>query len=369
MRTNSFRIAIPVVLLIGVGAVVLAEAFQPPTPAPQSSEETPEATFRSSSFNIIAPTLVTDKAGTIIEGLQSHKFRLYDKKREQDIHVDFAFLPISMVVVVEASTRVDGVILDQLKKLGTLIPVVAGDHGEVAIMAMDARLRVIQDFTSDTDKIKAAIDKINAGNSGNRIIDGVDQAVYMLRDRPKENRKIVLLVSETRDKESEGSLKQTLMDANFSNVIVYTVNISQLMVRLNEKPQAPWHDSIPVTSYQTYNGWPSTPTTAAQNYGPNNAQFLPALGEIYKVTKSVFIDSPSEALAKGTGGQELSFVKQRGLEDAMQRISSEIRSQFLITYAPNNKEEPGFHNITVVVDSPGYVTKTRPGYWVGGGKQ
>ena len=61
----------------------------------------------------------------------------------------------------------------------------------------------MQDFTNDPDKIKVAIDKINAGNSGTRMIDAVDRGVYMLRKRPPNNRKIVLLVSETRDEGSE----------------------------------------------------------------------------------------------------------------------------------------------------------------------
>src|SRR5579871_697525 len=221
--TKAFLIAIPAVLLVAAGARVLAQA-----PAADNPDEPPENAFRVSTFNIVAPTLVTDRAGNIIDGLQPPQFHLYDNKKEQDIHVDVSFLPISMVVVVEASARVDGTILNQIKKLGTLIPEVAGDHGEVAVMAVDSRLRVLQDFTPDTDKIKAAVDKITAGNSSNRIIDAVDESVRMLRKQPRENRKIVLLVSETRDQASEGRLKETLMDANFANVAVYTVDISQL---------------------------------------------------------------------------------------------------------------------------------------------
>jgi len=366
-RTKALRVAIPAVVLIGAGALVLAQA---PQTASQNSDDTPETAFRTSTFNIVAPTLVTDKAGNIIDGLQPHQFHLFDNRKEQNIQVDVTFLPISMVVAVEASVRMDGTILNQLKKLGTLIPEVAGDHGEVAVMAVDSRMRVMQDFTSDTDKIKAAVDKITPGNSSNRIIDAVDQAVYMLRHRPKENRKIVLLVSETRDVASEGRLKQTLIDANFANVVVYTVDISQLMVRLTEKAQAPRPDPIDVGARQTLAGQPPTPTSVAQDYGiQNEVQFMPLLTEIYKDTKRIFVDSPSEALAKGTGGAQFSFVKQRGLEDAMQRIGTEIRSQYLISYAPNNKTEPGFHTIAVNVENPRYVAKTRPGYWVGGGQQ
>lgn len=367
-RKKALRIAIPAVFLMSVGALVLAQA--PQADNPQKADESPEATFKAGVTNIVAPTLVTDHAGNIIDGLQPQQFHLYDNKKEQNIHVDVAFQPISLVVAIEASSRVDGPILSQIKHLGTLIPLVSGDHGEVAIMAFDSRLRVMQDFTTDTDKLKAAVDKINAGNSSSRMIDAVDRAVYMLRNRAKDNRKIVLLVSETRDVASEGRLREALMDANFANVVVYTVDISQLMVRLTEKPMAPRPDPIDVTAYPSVGGNPPTPTSVAQNYGiQNEVQFMPLLTEIYKNTKRIFVDSPSEAMAKATGGAEFSFVKERALEDAIQRISEQIRSQYLITYNPNNKEEPGFHTIAVVVDNPRYVAKTRPGYWVGGGKE
>ena len=290
--------------------------------------------------------------------------------KEQNIQVDVAFEPISLVVAIEASARVDGPILTQIKHLGTLLPLVVGDHGEAAVVAFDSRMRVMQDFTSDSDKLKVAIDRINAGNSSSRMIDVVDRAVYMLRNRAQDNRKIILLVSETRDQASEGRVRESLIDAQLSNVVVYTVDISQLAVRLTEKPTPPRPDPIDVTARPPLAGQPSTPTTAAQNYGvQNEVQFMPMLQEIYRDTKRIFIDSPSEVFAKGTGGAEFSFVKQKGLEDAIQRISQEIRSQYLLTYNPNNKDEPGFHAISVSVENSRYMAKTRPGYWLGGGKQ
>jgi VWFA-related protein len=246
---------------------------------------------------------------------------------------------------------------------------VTGDHGEAAILAFDSRLRLMQDFTSDPDKLKVAIEKINAGNSSSRMIDAVDRAVYMLRNRPKDNRKIVLLVSETRDQASEGRVRESLIDAQLSNVVVYTVDITQLAVRLTEKAAPPRPNPIDVTAQPTVGGNPPTPTTDIQSYGPAQAQFGPLLMEIYRDTKRIFVDSPSEVFAKGTGGAEFSFIKQKGLEDAVQRISQEIRSQYLITYNPNNKDEPGFHAIAVSLENPRYVAKTRPGYWLGGGKQ
>jgi len=363
---KPLQLAVPVLFLIAAAAQAPAQQQSSAnSDAPEFGEP-----IRASVTNIIAPVLVTDRSGNIIDGLQPHQFHLFDNNKEQNIQVDVAFQPISLVVAIEASARVDGPILTQVKHLGTLLPLIVGDHGEAAVVAFDSRMRVMQDFTTDPDKIKVAIDKINAGNSSSRMIDAVDRAVFMLRNRPKDNRKIILLVSETRDQASEGRVRESLIDAQLSNVVVYTVDITQLAVRLTEKPTPPRPDPIDVTARPGLAGNPSTPTSVAQDYGvQNQVQFAPLLQEIYKDTKRIFIDSPSEVFAKGTGGAEFSFVKQKGLEEAVQRISQEIRSQYLITYNPNNKGETGFHAISVSVENPRYVAKTRPGYWLGGGKQ
>jgi len=326
-----------------------------------------ETPFKVSVTNIVAPVLVTDRSGNIIDGLQPNQFHLFDNGKEQNIQVDVAFEPISVVVLIEKAARVES-ILPQIKKLGTLLPLVVGDHGEAAVLAFDSRLAVVQDFTPDPDKIKAAIDKINAGSSGSRLIDAVDQAVAMLKKRPTDNRKIILLVGETRDNGSEGRVRETLIDAQLANVLVYTVDITQLAVRLTEKAPPPRPNPIEIGAIPGVMGQPSTPTTDAQNYGPGLAQFGPVLVEIYKDTKRLFVENPSEVFAKGIGGDEYFFVKTKGLEEAVQRISQEIRSQYLISYRPNNADEPGFHALTVSVENPRDVAKTRPGYWIGGGK-
>jgi VWFA-related protein len=373
-QMKPLQVAIPVLLLMAVTSHAPAQApaasqsANPQSVAGDTLE--PDKPLVVSVTNIVAPVLVTDRSGNIIDGLQPHQFHLFDNRKEQNIQVDVAFEPISLVVAIEASERMDGPILSQVKHLGTLLPLVVGDHGEAAVMAFDSRLRVLQDFTSDPDKVKVAIDKINAGNSSSRMIDAVDEAVRMLKKRPADNRKIILLVSETRDRASEGRVRESLIDAQLANVIVYPVNITQLMVRLTGKPPTPRPSAIDVTAQPTVGGNPPTPTSDANNYGvQNEVQFMPLLQEIYKDAKRIFIDSPTDVFAKGTGGEEFSFVKEKGLEEAVQRISQEIRSQYLISYSPNNKGEPGFHAIAVTVENPSYVTKTRPGYWLGGGKQ
>ncbi len=117
---NAFRLVFPV--LFCVAAVAQAP--------PGSGTEVPEIDqpiSRVNVTNIVAPALVTDRSGNIIDGLQPHQFHLFDNGKEQNIQVDVAFEPVSVVLAIEASARVDA-ILPQIKHLGSLMPLVVGDE-------------------------------------------------------------------------------------------------------------------------------------------------------------------------------------------------------------------------------------------------
>ena len=52
--------------------------------------------------------------------------------------------------------------------------------------------------------------------------------------------------------------------------------------------------------------------------------------------------------------------------NAIAAIGTEIRSQYILSYNPDNKVEGGFHKIVVIVNRPELNVRTRPGYWMAG---
>jgi VWFA-related protein len=244
-----------------------------------------------------------------------------------------------------------------------------GDQGEAAVIAFDHRLRRMQEFTNDADKINEALKKIQAGSYTSRQVDAVNDAINMLRSRPPNRRRIVLLVSETRGKGNEGRVRDVLIASQVHNVIIYAVDISRMVTSLTAKQQAPRPDPLPPPARQGTMpaGVPATPTTVAQTFGGQGgrAEFIPLFVEILKDVKSIFVDNPSEVLTKGSGGAEYSFFRQRGLEDAIEKMGEELHSQYLIAYTPNNKDEGGFHQIDVTITGRRDLkVRTRPGYWL-----
>ena len=171
------------------------------------SAQPEDKTFRASVNVVVAPTTVTARDGRFVAGLKPSDFRLYDNDKLQDIKVDEVYQPLSLVVVIQADVAMEP-ILPKVKKIAPMLTAyLGGQDGEVAIMAFDHRIRTVQDFTSDPDKIKTALDNIRSGSQYSVMKDAVNEAVRMLARRPKERRKVILLISETRDKSSSGKTR------------------------------------------------------------------------------------------------------------------------------------------------------------------
>ncbi len=319
---------------------------------------------------VIAPTTVTDRDGNFINGLHVEDFVLTDNDKSQRITQDVVFEPLSVVVAVQASAGVEA-ILPKIQKIGpTLSSLVTGETGEIAVLEFDHRKQLLQEFTSDADKIDVAMKKIKPGSNSSVLNDATMEAINMLRGRPQNRRRIVLLISETRDIAGSIRPREVLTAAQFANVLIYSVDISHLLTSISRKAPYTRPPAIPPEAHHNPTGGVMTPTELAQNSGPQLGNALPAFAEIFKGVKGIFVDNPSELYTKYTGGREYSFATQKGLDQVITDIGEELHSQYLLSYAPTNIEEAGFHTINVVVKGrPSLKVRTRPGYWIAGGAQ
>ena len=354
------RLTLALLLCAAGGASISAQE----APAHEAASDQP---IRVGVNVVMAPVTVLNRQGEYVSGLQPQDFRLLDNSKEQNIHVDVTFIPISLVIAIQANDHVEGM-LPKIAKIGAMIqPLITGDQGEAAVMAFDHRFRWVQDdFTSDPNKIEAGLKKLTPGSGSSRMIDAVIESVRKLRSRPANRRRILLLISETRDKGSEGKIRDALMDIQMNNVSVYSVDISRMMAGLTSRPADPRPVTLPPAMHSIPSQVPATPTTVMQTTGSDgaSAQFVPLLVEIFKDTKAIFVDNPVEVFTQGTGGTQFSFGKQKGLEEAIEKVGNDIHSQYLITYSPNNTTEGGFHEIVVDVNRANLKIRTRPGYWL-----
>jgi VWFA-related protein len=342
-------------------------AKQAPAP-PQDLTQTNDLTnFTVTLQQVLAPVLVYDRRHNYVNGLTQDRFRLLDNGKEQSLtSVDVSYIPISLVVAIQANVEAEK-ILTAVNKVGPMLkPIILGDEGEAAVIAYDHRVRLLQPFTNDADDITKAMKSIKAGSTSSRLVDAVEQATFLLNHRDKKRRRILLVIGEGRDAGSQAHPRETLEKLQLSNVLVYFVDMSHIIGKLTTPPPEPRVDPLPPASHPLGGGVPSTPTTVDQAYGTNggSADAIPLMMEIFRDVKNIFKVSASTAFTKGTGGEQFPFTTSHGLEQAISRIGDEIHSQYLITYSPNNKVDGGFHKIEVEVVGSQYKCETKPGYFM-----
>jgi VWFA-related protein len=325
--------------------------------------------IRTDVVNVVAPVTVIGKDGNHVSGLEAKDFKLEDNKTPQPIRVDVSFIPISMVVAIQANSVIEP-FLPTIKRIGPLLEgLILGSEGEGALLKFDHRIQEIQPFTNDGKLFAKALDRIVAGSSTSAMIDTVFQATRMLRNRPGNRRKVLLLISETQDKGSEGRIREALLAAQINNIQIYSVNINRLVTKLAAKMPAPPQSNFPPASRGPMPGnMPATPHTQSQmtGYGGNATTAIPIIQEIMKQVKYVFVPNPLEVFTKHTGGREFSFLTLSDMEETMTRIGEELHAQYLISYSPTEEvqAQAGWHDIKVTVMRPNIKEiRTRPGYW------
>lgn len=350
-------------------------------PEPPSKSEVPpgsvaddvntsDQTIRVPVRYVLVPTTVLDPDGHgYVNGLQTTDFELLDNNKPQKIAADFSQQPLSVVLVVQANSDVEPV-LPMIRKTGVLLQgLVTGTEGDVAVLAFDHRMQHIQEFTSDPQKLDDAMQKIRAGSSTAALVDAVLEADHMLKRHDPQNvrRRVIVLMSRNVNKGSQANLEETVRDMQFDNIVVYAIDISKLRTAFFKKPDYPRppNGGIPPEALpNTRNPGATSQTDVAQAQTGNVLNGVPP---ILRSVRDIFKKTPAEAFTYFTGGNVYSFGTQNGLEAALTDIGKNLNSQYLLSYSPNDKDEPGFHTIKVIVNRPGLKIRTRPGYWWGGG--
>jgi VWFA-related protein len=310
---------------------------------------------------VLTPVTVTDRHGDFVPGLTTNDFKLFDNGRLQKITEDVAQHPLSMVVAIQANSDVEA-ILPSIKRLSTVFEsLVIGDDGEMALIAYDHRIQTLTGFTSDQAQIDAAFKKLSVGSYTAELNTATMAGIRMLKTRPTSRRRILVLIGENRDKGSDISVREVLTEADFDEVYIYSVDVSQLLAALTSKAQPNRPSNLPPGAQHMEAGNVWTPTTEAQM---DMGNWVPALKDIFLAVKGVFVPDPLDVYTRYTGGRQFSFKSQKTLQDDVAKLGTELHSQYLLTYAPNNQEEGGFHHIVVQVMKEGLKIRTRDGYWV-----
>ncbi len=345
-------------LLLAVTCVAQSTAGTHP------SKSAPSDTITTSVAVVITPATVRTNGGKFVTDLHIQDFEVYDNDRLQRVTADLRDSPLSLVVAIQRSADMAGV-LPKVQRIGpVLTDLVAGQEGEIAVVGFDDRVQIAQAFTDDSDKVCQAIGELRTGSYSHAAIDAVMESVRMLRNAPPGRRRIVLVVAEKWDKGSHASSREALLEAQLANVTIYSLNVSTAAAELTSEPMPQPPPPVPTTAHNLPANAPLTPTTISQNYYLGN--WVPLVANGFYSAKDKITDNTLEVFTRSTGGEGYSFHGQKSLEKALQNLTEELHTQYVLSYSPNNLNQGGFHEIRVAVKRRGLVIRTRPGYWIGG---
>jgi VWFA-related protein len=320
------------------------------------------------------PVTVRNSRGDMVHNLEAESFKITDNGVPQQIsHFDLGGDPISMVILIETSSRIEP-LLPAMSKTGIVFTqTVMGPTGEAAIVGFNDSVDKLQDFTTNSDLIENTIAHLAEGTSGSRLYDAMAVGVEMLSSRPQATadkpgrRRVLMILSEATDDGSEVKLGEVLRKAQLSNVTIYSVGLSTTRADLQAKPRDTRPQMTPPGTFPLppVPGTVQTPTSEENRYGNIDLMAL-AVWAVKNIHDQV-MDHALEVAATATGGEHLATFKDRSIQKAIDEIGGELHSQYTISYTPTGSDASGYHEIKVNVvgkDTKNLKVRSRPGYYL-----
>ncbi len=310
-----------------------------------------QGTLRVNVNLVILPVTVKDGAGRLVPDLTRNEFRILDDNVEQRLEYFSAeAFPLSAVILLDNDLKSK----DARQVESSLSAIVAGlsANDEAFVCRFDTNFHPGKGFTRDQDKLLTELHRTRVDDSrtsapppaaggvftsgptingqsvtspgapptpgstmvlGDRTTKALDDAVYeaaqLLKDRGRDRRKIIFLISDG--------------DNGKTNVNTYSNTVKELL-----------RFDIAVYSIGVGSGYFERRFSRLQSY------------------------------AHDSGGDVYYAAKRNGLEELYSRVTEQARNQYTLGYNPRgNDRTKEHHTVEVRVRREGLDVRTREGYY------
>jgi Ca-activated chloride channel family protein len=292
------------VAVLLAGTAVLATSPALPTAAGQD-----QPIFKSSVRTVPIYATVVDSAGRLVPDLERTDFAILDNGKPADVSLfSNDSQPFSAVVMLDTSASMTA----NLKLLNRaaeqfLLRLLPVDRAQVG--AFNDKIQLSGTFTNNRDELIGALNDLYFGNP-TRLNDGIAAGLDALKGL--DGRRVVLVFTDGEDTASRTGFKDVLERARDEEVMVYSIGLES----------------------EYFNGM--------------------------RVVRS----KPSRDLRKisdETGGGYFELIKTADLAPTFTRVAQELRSQYLIGFAPASLDNK-VHKLEVKVTRPGMTVRARRSY-------
>jgi VWFA-related protein len=309
----------------------------PASNAPQDSSQDQEQSMETLKVRVNVVQLfynVKDKKGGLIPNQTKDDFELFEDGKPQTIKYFTAEsnLPLTLGILIDSSGSQMRVLEMEKEVGGAFLNDILREKDEAFVIDFDVNVDLLQDFTNDIRRLKAALNKakINTGGGGGPLpgLGGgpiptsnprgtlLYDAVYLAAHDElahEVGRKAMILLTDGEDQGSQLKIRDAIEAAQKSDSICYVLLIAD----------RGFYGGI------GYSG-----------------------------------DSEMKKLAGETGGRVIEVGnKMDKLKEAFEQIARELRSQYNIGYTPTNPTLDGTFRKVEIRSKQGYKIQSRSGYY------
>lgn len=282
-----------------------------PTAEPKGAEGAPDtgkdalrlhpgSFIRMNADLVLVPVTVTDPMNRLVTGLEQQDFQVFENNGQQRIS-SFACedAPVSIGIIMDLSGSMTSKLVRAKESILQFIKT-ANPQDEFFVIGFNDRPELIEDFTSSVDDIEARLATVKAGHR-TALLDAIYYGVVKMREA-KHERKALLVVSDGGDNRSRFTEGEVRAKVRESDVQIYAMGIFD--------PYAP---------------------TPEERMGP---QLL-------------------ETVCDESGGRMFQVDDIDELSDIAEKISTELRNQYMIGYRPSDLNRDGkWRKVKVKVNPP-----------------
>ena len=257
---------------------------------------------------------VTDKTGAIVGGLTRDDFQVLEDGRPQKIAIfeRQSELPLNLTLAIDTSgsTFKDMALEQSASK--RFIHALLRPQDQMSLIEFATDVRQVVPFTNKLSQLDHGLGSLRLGDA-----TALYDAIYLGSQglAKKQGRKVLILVSDGGDTAKSTTYPEALEQALRSEVMIYSII------------------DVPIEA------------SAGRDIG----------GEHALIT-----------LSEQTGGKSF-YANEGGLDKAFERVSEDLRTQYLVGYYPHNQDrDRNFHRVTVTVPragADGFNIRYKSGYF------
>jgi len=280
------------------GAPAGAEA--PAVTGTAATRARPGALIRMNVDMVLVPVTVTDPMNRLVTGLEKEDFQVYENNGQQAIRT-FASedAPVSIGIIFDLSGSMTSKLLRARESILQFIKT-ANPEDEFFVIGFNDRPELIEDFTNSVDDIQARLATVRSGHR-TALLDAIYYGVAKMKEARHE-RKALLVVSDGGDNRSRYTEGEVRSQVRESDVEIYAIGI--------------------------FDPYAATPE---ERTGP------------------LLLNELSEE----TGGRMFRVDDLSEMSDIAEKISTELRNQYVIGYTPKDLRRDGkWRKVKVKLNPP-----------------